>query len=76
MEPLILLADEPTGNLDPERAEEIMQLFLDINARGTTVIVATHNREVIKRLNRRVVALENGRRVETGAFEEASGVRP
>jgi cell division transport system ATP-binding protein len=76
MEPLILLADEPTGNLDPERAEEIMQLFLDINARGTTVVVATHNREVIKRMNRRVVALENGRIAETVAFEETSFVRP
>ena len=58
--PLILLADEPTGNLDPDLSREIMGLFKDINAHGTTVVVATHDREMIKRMARRVIALEHG----------------
>lgn len=60
-EPMLLLADEPTGNLDPEMAEEIMRLFLEVNARGTTVLVATHDREMIQRMGKRVIALESGR---------------
>ena len=60
-QPMLLLADEPTGNLDPEMAEEIMQLFQDVNARGTTVLVATHDREMIQRLGKRVITLERGR---------------
>src|SRR3990170_7527077 len=60
-EPMLLLADEPTGNLDPEMAHEIMRLFLDVNARGTTVVVATHDRDMIQRMGKRVVALERGR---------------
>jgi cell division transport system ATP-binding protein len=60
-EPMLLLADEPTGNLDPEMALEIMRLFLDVNARGTTVLVATHDREMIQRMGKRVIALEKGR---------------
>lgn len=60
-EPMLLLADEPTGNLDPEMAEEIMRLFLEVNARGTTVLVATHDREMIQRMGKRVIALERGR---------------
>ncbi len=60
-EPMLLLADEPTGNLDPEMAQEIMQLFQDVNARGTTVLVATHDREMIHRLGKRVICLERGR---------------
>ena len=60
-EPVLLLADEPTGNLDPELAYEIMQLFKEINNRGTTVLVATHDRELITRLGKRVILLENGR---------------
>jgi cell division transport system ATP-binding protein len=60
-EPAILLADEPTGNLDPDLAIEIMELFKEINARGTTVLVATHDREMIARLRRRVLTLERGR---------------
>lgn len=63
-EPKILLADEPTGNLDIDLTYEIMDLFLKINARGTTVIVATHNTELIKKYNKRVVYLEKGRLVE------------
>jgi cell division transport system ATP-binding protein len=60
-EPMLLLADEPTGNLDPEMAHEIMRLFLEVNARGTTVLVATHDREMIQRMGKRVIALERGR---------------
>jgi cell division transport system ATP-binding protein len=52
-EPLIILADEPTGNLDPDLSLEIMNLFREINARGTTVLVATHDRELIRRVGRR-----------------------
>jgi cell division transport system ATP-binding protein len=63
-EPVLLLADEPTGNLDPELALEIMTLFKDINNRGTTVLVATHDRELIARMKKRVIGLERGRVVE------------
>jgi cell division transport system ATP-binding protein len=64
-EPVLLLADEPTGNLDPELAFEIMSLFQEINARGTTVLVATHDRELITRLGKRVILLEKGRVAES-----------
>jgi cell division transport system ATP-binding protein len=59
-EPQLVLADEPTGNLDPDLSLEIMNLFRDINARGTTVLVATHDRELIKWVGRRVITLEHG----------------
>ncbi|MEK7267819.1 MAG: cell division ATP-binding protein FtsE [Nitrospirota bacterium] len=59
--PIILLADEPTGNMDPELAGEIIELFKTINARGTTVMVATHNRQVVDQVNRRVVTLNQGK---------------
>jgi cell division transport system ATP-binding protein len=58
--PIILLADEPTGNLDPERTAEIIELFKLINARGTTVIVATHDPHVMSQVNRRVITLMQG----------------
>ena len=64
-EPVLLLADEPTGNLDPELAFEIMSLFQEINARGTTVLVATHDRDLITRLGKRVILLEAGRVIES-----------
>jgi len=63
-EPVLLLADEPTGNLDPELAYEIMTLFKEINNRGTTVLVATHDRELINRMRKRVIHLERGRVIE------------
>jgi cell division transport system ATP-binding protein len=59
--PLILLCDEPTGNLDPETSSEIMALLARINAKGTTVIVATHNQAIVDRMRRRVVRLVDGR---------------
>ncbi len=58
--PKILLADEPTGNLDSINANEIIELLLRINRFGTTVVLVTHNREVVNKLKRRVVALDNG----------------
>ncbi|MBI5776162.1 MAG: cell division ATP-binding protein FtsE [Nitrospirae bacterium] len=59
--PIILLADEPTGNMDADLAREIVDLFKTINARGTTVLVATHNRQVIEQVGRRVVTLDQGK---------------
>ncbi|MEW6662166.1 MAG: cell division ATP-binding protein FtsE [Bacillota bacterium] len=59
--PRILVADEPTGNLDPETSWQIMQLINDIHKRGTTVVVATHNRQIVNSMRKRVIALENGR---------------
>lgn len=59
--PPILIADEPTGNLDPETSIGIMEILARINTRGTTVLVATHDNQVVDRLMRRVVALEGGR---------------
>ena len=56
-----MLADEPTGNLDPDLSLEIMNLFREINARGTTVVVATHDRELIRRVGRRSITLDHGR---------------
>jgi cell division transport system ATP-binding protein len=63
-DPVIILADEPTGNLDPDLSLEIMNLFREINARGTTVLVATHDRELIRRVGRRTVTLDHGTVVE------------
>ena len=63
-DPLILIADEPTGNLDPEITREIMVLFRSINFRGTTVIIATHNQELLKDTDQRIVLLKNGQIVE------------
>jgi cell division transport system ATP-binding protein len=63
-DPAIILADEPTGNLDPDLSLEIMNLFREINARGTTVMVATHDRELIRRVGRRAVTLDHGNIVE------------
>ncbi len=59
-QPKILLADEPTGNLDAINADEIINLLLRINKVGTTVILVTHNKEIVNRLNRRVITMENG----------------
>jgi cell division transport system ATP-binding protein len=63
-EPALILADEPTGNLDPDLSLEIMNLFRDINSRGTTVLVATHNRELMRHVGRRSITLDHGHLVE------------
>ena len=67
--PRIFIADEPTGNLDPDTSWGIVQLLLQINHRGTTVLMATHNREVVDLVRRRVIAIEGGRVVR----DEAQG---
>jgi cell division transport system ATP-binding protein len=59
--PRLIVADEPTGNLDPATAWEIMQLLLSINADGATVVMATHNRDIVDLVRRRVVAIDRGR---------------
>ncbi len=65
-EPALLLADEPTGNLDAERTLEVMDLLYAANARGTTVVVATHDRSLLERYKKRVVVLERGRLLSDG----------
>ena len=59
--PPIIIADEPTGNLDPNTAGEIFKTLLDINARGTTILVVTHDRNIVNQLGKRVIALDHGR---------------
>ena len=59
--PIILLADEPTGNLDPQLTYEISELFKSINARGTTLMLATHNKQVVEHMKGRVIRLDCGR---------------
>ncbi|MCF6798940.1 cell division ATP-binding protein FtsE [Priestia megaterium] len=58
--PKVVIADEPTGNLDPETSWEIMDIFEEINKRGTTILMATHNREIVNAIRKRVIAIENG----------------
>jgi len=64
--PVILLADEPTGNLDPDLAHEIIRLFQEVNASGTTVLVATHDKNLIATFGGRVILLDRGRLVDDG----------
>jgi len=68
--PRVLIADEPTGNLDPDTGWEIMRLLEQINRRGTTVIMVTHSREIVNAMNKRVIAIKDGRLVrdEVGGF--------
>ncbi len=69
--PVLLIADEPTGNLDPETSWELMNLFMDINRRGTTIIMATHAWDIVDGMKKRVVELAGGRIVrdeEEGAY--------
>ena len=68
--PPVIIADEPTGNLDPDTANEIMQLLVDINKRGTTMIVATHAKNFVDEMHMRVLAIENGNLVR----DEEEGV--
>jgi cell division transport system ATP-binding protein len=71
--PPILLADEPTGNLDPDTSWEIVQLLNTINATGTTVVMATHDKSIVDAMQRRVVSLINGVVVRddlTGAYDD------
>ena len=71
--PAVLIADEPTGNLDPATADEIMQLFDAINKRGTTVIIITHAKDIVDKMRKRVIELDRGsmvRDVEGGGYED------
>ncbi|MFZ0214784.1 MAG: cell division ATP-binding protein FtsE [Candidatus Dormiibacterota bacterium] len=71
--PKLIVADEPTGNLDPATSWELMQLFLGINAAGATVVMATHNRDIVDVLRRRVIAIDHGQIVRddlTGRYHE------
>ena len=68
--PLIIIADEPTGNLDPDTSWEIMNLFQDINRRGTTILMITHASDIVNTMKKRVIALQNGGIVR----DEESGV--
>jgi cell division transport system ATP-binding protein len=72
-EPDILIADEPTGNLDPDLSWEIVRLFLEVNLRGTTVILATHDRDLIQRIGKRVITLEKG---QVASDVELTGTAP
>ncbi|MCU9593248.1 cell division ATP-binding protein FtsE [Caldibacillus thermolactis] len=58
--PSLVIADEPTGNLDPENSWEIMRVFEEINARGTTIIMATHNKQIVNEIKHRVIAIDAG----------------
>ncbi|WP_026883779.1 cell division ATP-binding protein FtsE [Clostridium akagii] len=71
--PIILIADEPTGNLDPETAHEIMSILADVNSAGTTVLMATHAKNIVNNMKKRVIAIENGalsRDEERGRYDE------
>ncbi len=59
--PKVVIADEPTGNLDPDTSWEIMNIFEEINMRGTTIVMATHNKEIVNTIKHRVIAIEDGR---------------
>ncbi|HEX9986118.1 MAG TPA: cell division ATP-binding protein FtsE [Thermoanaerobaculia bacterium] len=60
-DPLVLIADEPTGNLDPDLSHDILQIFTEANLRGSTILLATHDRELIRSSGRRVIVLDHGR---------------
>lgn len=66
--PPVLLADEPTGNLDPELSKEIMDLFLQFNAVGVTTLIASHDLNLVKKINRRVLSLEHGQITHDGPW--------
>lgn len=59
-DPLLVIADEPTGNLDPETSWDIMEIFKEINESGTTIVMATHDKEIVDVMGKRVIAIENG----------------
>ena len=68
--PSIVIADEPTGNLDPETSWDIMDIFHRINQSGTTIVMATHDKNIVDTMQRRVIAIEDGKIVR----DEARGV--
>jgi cell division transport system ATP-binding protein len=66
-EPQVLLADEPTGNLDPESGQDVFRLFKEINMKGTTVLVATHDWETVRKMQRRIITMAHGRVADDGS---------
>ena len=66
-DPAIVIADEPTGNLDPETSWDIMEIFERINRAGTTIVMATHDRNIVDTMKRRVIAIEDGQVVRDEA---------
>lgn len=77
--PLVIIADEPTGNLDPTSTWEIVQLLIKINSMGTTVLLASHNKGIVDKLNRRVVELERGKIIRDnakGKYEDNGKEKP
>lgn len=77
--PMVLIADEPTGNLDPVTASEIMDLLEQINMRGTTIVMVTHAKDIVDRMKKRVIAIEKGRVIhdQEGSYifkEEVEGL--
>ena len=69
--PKLLICDEPTGNLDPDTSMEIMKVLDEINAMGTTIIMATHDRDIVDRMKKRVILLDRGRLakdIEKGSY--------
>lgn len=77
-EPQVLLADEPTGNLDPQSGQDVFRLFRDINLKGTTVLVATHDRETVRKMQHRIITMEHGRVTDDGSmpFERRTEIIP
>ena len=69
-DPILLIADEPTGNLDPETSWEIMDIFREVNKSGTTIVMATHDRDIVDEMEKRVIAIEHGHIVR----DDAKGV--
>jgi len=65
-EPQVLLADEPTGNLDQQSGQDVFRLFKDINMKGTTVLVATHDWEMVRKMQRRIITMDHGRVIDDG----------
>ena len=59
-DPIMVIADEPTGNLDPETSKDIMRIFTGINESGTTIVMATHDKDIVDAMGKRVIAIENG----------------
>ena len=74
--PSVLIADEPTGNLDPDTAWEIMELLKTINEKGTTIVMVTHAKDIVDRMGKRVVAIEKGKVVRDaeGAYREDESI--
>ncbi len=72
-DPILILADEPTGNLDPETSGEILTLLKKINRRGTAVLVVTHNYELVKKANERVIKLDDGRARKAKIIQKVEG---